>query len=73
MHAQLLHSRVWLVLRGASCTSQRVVFFCFFRLLFDAEKIYLWKEEVQRKVTVPFQGTHSNIITLLSVYESSEL
>lgn len=48
-------------------------FFCFFRLLFDAEKIYLWKEEVQRKVTVPFQGTHSNIITLLSVYESSEL
>lgn len=48
-------------------------FFVFFRLLFDAEKIYLWKEEVQRKVTVPFQGTHSNIITLLSVYESSEL
>ena len=56
------------LLHSAAC---RV--FLFFRLLFDAEKIYLWKEEVQRKVTVPFQGTHSNIITLLSVYESSEL
>lgn len=34
MHAQLLHSRVWLVLRGASCTSQRVVFFLFFSFAF---------------------------------------